>query len=614
LHNADGLTTAWDDGDPPAPNPFKYYGDLGPDDPEKIGEREFQIEFEPPETTLNCDDCTWPSDIESSNPGGGNWESWLYIPADEWVNFAVDASIDDDCKDPYSITAYQTFSGSLDYPEIALGVNVDVHDEPFNWVESVSVHPIDLPGYDPDDPPLPLSKSGDDWIINLDVEDFQTHEGIYHARIAATSYLPLQPPPDPYDNPNIMYKDILLIVGDLDAMIEDLFQDPDDIIDDIEDEWTYWGRMEGIYHDNTPDGFNIEDSYYDNEKYATYLLISYYVVTSTEYGVLRIPSYALSPPPTYPLMVFCHWGKFACDKGAIGGFGFYETYKDKFAELIPVYRGNALCWGGPKNYDISYNDAINSPADWDVDDVLAFLNVVIEHEGDIESHLNYDPGQTKPPLLDVGKVGIMGGSRGGSPTYLAKIRDSLYGKDQIKGALVTIGSVTDFLLDDIKEACQMYIDYDGYVCEPDPLYPPEPPENEITYHYYLEDYNVFARLLEPYLHGEFDGDTHNEVLFNARKRLVRSSPVYFTEDYYTQEVLLDHLQVHHGMLDELCRVGQTQELWDKLGWESGVTEFLLYDGQYHGIGLEEENDLPYDHKDTYQNWTEAWLKAIGGYS
>jgi len=208
----------------------------------------------------------------------------------------------------------------------------------------------------------------------------------------------------------------------------------------------------------------------------------------------------------------------------------------------------------------------------------------------------------------------MGGSRGGSPTYLAKIRDKYYlGDDsQIDRAIVTIGSVTDFLLDDIKEACQIYIANDGYVCEPDPLYPPEPPENEITYHYYLEDYNVFARVLEPYMHdGGFPGETHLEVLTEARKRLVRSSPYWFAGS-------LNNLEVNHGGLDEACRVAHTQALKDELGdWlqDFPYTVFLIYDDEYHGISPDAKNTYnqppaPQWWKE-YSWWINGWFYLVG---
>ena len=195
----------------------------------------------------------------------------------------------------------------------------------------------------------------------------------------------------------------------------------------------------------------------------------------------------------------------------------------------------------------------------------------------------------------------MGGSRGGSPTYLAKIRDeySLEANSQIDRAIVVIGSVTDFLLPEIAEACANYIEYDGYVCEPDPQYP-EIENGGFTYHYFLEDYNVFARLLEPYLKGEIDGETEEEVFRNARKRLVGASPKYFAAEY------LFNVQVHHGTIDEACRVDQTYELWGVLDKVQDHIEYRFYEGVDHQIELLDESD----YGQTYQYATQLWFGKI----
>jgi hypothetical protein len=186
----------------------------------------------------------------------------------------------------------------------------------------------------------------------------------------------------------------------------------------------------------------------------------------------------------------------------------------------------------------------------------------------------------------------MGGSRGGSPTYLAKIRDSLSGANQIDRAIVTIGSVTDFLLPEIKVACQIYIANDGYV-----------PEN--TYHYYLEDYNVFARVLEPYLDGEFPGYTHDDVLKEARKRMVRSSPIYFTN-------YLTNIQAHHGYEDVSCRVTHSEEMAAALPYVDNTYEICLYLNEGHAIGPDAENYIPFSwqEKHKYPIWIQGWFNKI----
>jgi hypothetical protein len=155
---------------------------------------------------------------------------------------------------------------------------------------------------------------------------------------------------------------------------------------------------------------------------------------------------------------------------------------------------------------------------------------------------------------------------------------------------VTIGSVTDFLLpgaNNIKTSCEYYIENDGYV-----------PES--TRHYYLEDYNVFNRVLEPYLHGEI-------TFTGARKLLVRSSPYHFAEDY------LDHIQVHHGWIDQLARVAHSLSLYSLYGGYGVNKEVLIYSEQDHSIS-DDENDIPGSPTYYYEYWiqTRFFQRVIDG--
>lgn len=219
-----------------------------------------------------------------------------------------------------------------------------------------------------------------------------------------------------------------------------------------------------------------------------------------------------------------------------------------------------------------------------MDDVLAFLNVVIDNEDVIENYVNAVWGYQHTPLLNVDRVGIMGGSRGGSPAYLAKIRDRYYNgeeENQIHRALITIGSASNFfIIEGFAESCRKYIEYDGYV-----------PEE--TYHYYNTDYNVFARVLEPYLHGDL---TFNE----ARKKLIRSSPLAWAG-------YMENVQVHHGMLDTLARPAQTEAWIYLLGQHKGTTEFRLYEDAYHLIEWYHTDE---EWDEFYVDSTGEWLQAI----
>jgi len=188
----------------------------------------------------------------------------------------------------------------------------------------------------------------------------------------------------------------------------------------------------------------------------------------------------------------------------------------------------------------------------------------------------------------------MGGSRGGSPAYLAKIRDCYYGENQIDMALITMGSGADlFTGAGIAESGGKYIVFDGYIGEPDPLYDYE---YLPKHHYYNEDYNVFKYVLEPYLTGEM---TAHEALV----RMIRSSPVHFAE-------YLDDVQFHHGELDLLVRLQQSWDMYIALYLEGALKyEIHQYDGVYHTIG---KDDTDKDN-DTFLEVTNGWLHDYGGF-
>ena len=225
---------------------------------------------------------------------------------------------------------------------------------------------------------------------------------------------------------------------------------------------------------------------------------------------------------------------------------------------------------------------VNSPADWDVDDVLTFLHVVIQpyNEDKIKTEIGYnDQGE----LMNTGRVGIMGGSRGGSPAYLAKLRDSLSGANEINRAIITFGSVTDWFSTDIESACLMYVYNDGYV-------------PETTFHYYNEDYDFFKKILEPCLHGDLSVN-------DARLMMLRSSPKYFALDGSTY--VLNHVQVNQGMLDNMVRPAQSSTMFGPmLGDLTSKVHYYQYSGHVPGI-----ND-PDDGSHNYGYDTNDWLEKI----
>jgi len=139
----------------------------------------------------------------------------------------------------------------------------------------------------------------------------------------------------------------------------------------------------------------------------------------------------------------------------------------------------------------------------------------------------------------------------------------------------------------------VYIEYDGYIPEPEDPLDPDPPEGK--HHYYNTDYNVFARVLEPYLHGDL-------TFIEARKKLYRSSPWVWGEWY------MENVQIHHGVDDTLGRVAQT-EAWQGIFYQGeNGNEFRIYDKANHTIeGTDEDN---YYYYESYDDATADWLQAI----
>ena len=183
-------------------------------------------------------------------------------------------------------------------------------------------------------------------------------------------------------------------------LMDDLFSSPNGTEESaVEAAWNT--REPNIYPGIGNDGFQILDSY--REAYPPvafyYLLFGHMVGTSPHVGVLRVPDPAYGGADGWSVSAngFLPCGRLVCHHGAPIGdpndftdspYDYYTNYKNQFAEVIPVYRGNILCWhgglgyfGGPSQYNgwATYDDSVNNPGDLDTDDVLAFLNVVKTH-------------------------------------------------------------------------------------------------------------------------------------------------------------------------------------------------------------------------------------------
>ena len=228
---------------------------------------------------------------------------------------------------------------------------------------------------------------------------------------------------------------------------------------------------------------------------------------------------------------------------------------------------------------------VNSPADWDVDDVLTFLHVVIQpyNEDKIKTEIGYNE---QGELMNTSRVGIMGGSRGGSPAYLAKLRDSFSGANEIKRAIITFGSVTDWFSTSIETACYSYIYNNGYV-----------PEDQQQV-YWNEDYDFFKKILEPCMQKTLSVD-------DARLMMLRSSPRWFALDGSTY--VLNHVQINQGVVDTMVRQNQSSDLWWQVLYNENpeTSEYHSYplSGHVPGMGDKDQGNV-YTYGDNTYNWLE----------
>jgi acetyl esterase/lipase len=556
IHNADGLTTLWTDNPYPPPdpkkNPFVAFGDI---EQGNASEKNYQIEFA--RTAVPLVDCSLSPDDQYPPPrpyaewipDPGYWDCYLEDVFEFY--FVVDASVGDHCEEPYRIDNFQQPVIPA-IPGHSCAVSIDVYD----WQDDVAAVMLDVIG-EPGFTAGPFHhQSGNTWTGTIVLSSSWTKEwAIVEGRFNAISLVSGMP--DPISNPMSMYKDIRIQIGDIDQLLDDLFSVPTQQEEDKV-------RIDWLNRDLTPYLFQIEDMYvvdayggdYPQWRWddagTMYFLVSHFMLNpdtqswEKHYGSVRIPP-GMHEPESLPVLLYTHWAHSV--HGTVPTqYAFPWELRNACIQVLPAYRGNSICFHYTR-YPLGGPVGENSPGDYDVDDSLALLEGVLENEAFY--------------MADPERAVVMGGSRGGSPAMMAKIRDSLQTQHppRLDGVLITVGSVTDFFMQDdqtappeFRESARHYIDF-GY--DPD-------------YHYYNADYCVYERALDNILAG-------NMTIEQGRNRMLLTSPLYFaTED-------MQKIQMHHGLIDSQARVRQTEELEDTIGpYQTGITEFLYYDAD-HGI-------------------------------
>ncbi len=224
-------------------------------------------------------------------------------------------------------------------------------------------------------------------------------------------------------------------------------------------------------------------------------IVSHVVGDVKHVGAVVIPD--LDSGEKRPIVVYAHPG----DEGVnvdqtllLLALGLPDLLQD-VVWVIPSFRSESVTLG-----ETTYrSDGSPSPWDFDVDDAIALLNVVVQ----------------QIPEADSDRIGVLGISRGGGVGLLMAARDPRVDR------VVSFFGPTDFFVESIREATAEALRGDSLRDLPGLSYLQE------TY-------------LEPYRRGE-------RPLAELRTAFIRRSAVYFS-------ARLPLVQVHHGVLDDTVSV------------------------------------------------------------
>lgn len=258
---------------------------------------------------------------------------------------------------------------------------------------------------------------------------------------------------------------------------------------------------------------------------ATLRIVSHTVGGVRHYGAIIEPDNAAEQ--SLPILAYLHGG----DGGVsisdiqIAAIALGEL-RDSFVYVIPSFRSEPLEYG-----DSTWvSEGNSSHWDYDVDDLLALLNVAIE----------------TTPAARPDSINLFGGSRGGGVALLAGVRDERIAR------IVTFFGPTDFFDEWVREIVR-----EAALRMP----------RRLTGVAHLD-----SVVVQPYIRGDL---TRAET----RLELVRRSSVLFAAD-------LPSVQLHHGTIDATVDVSQALamiEAMEALGRGAPDFEAYIYDGGGHDL-------------------------------
>lgn len=258
---------------------------------------------------------------------------------------------------------------------------------------------------------------------------------------------------------------------------------------------------------------------------AALRIVSHTVDGVRHYGAIIEPDGAAEQ--SLPILAYLHGG----DGGVsitdiqIAAIALGEL-RDSFVYVIPSFRSEPLEYG-----DSTWvSEGRSSHWDYDVDDLLALLNVAIE----------------TTPAARPDSINLFGGSRGGGVALLAGVRDERIAR------IVAFFGPTYFFDEWVREIVR-----EAALRMP----------RRLTGVAHLD-----STVIQPHLRGDL---TRAET----RLELVRRSSVLFAAD-------LPSVQLHHGTIDETVDVSQALamiEAMEALGRGAPDFEAYIYDGGGHDL-------------------------------
>ncbi len=232
---------------------------------------------------------------------------------------------------------------------------------------------------------------------------------------------------------------------------------------------------------------------------ATLRIVSHVVTGVRHYGAIVVPDSAEAE--SLPILAYLHGGENGVSVAdlQIAALGLGDITR-RFAYVLPSFRSEPLRHGDRE----WVSEGTSSHWDYDVDDVIALVNVAFE----------------MTPEARPGGYNLLGGSRGGGVAMLTGIRDERVER------IVSFFGPTDFFDEWVREIVR-----EAALRTP----------RRLTGVAHLD-----STIVQPYIRGDMPRS-------EARLELVRRSSVLFAAD-------IPPAQVHHGTIDFVVSVSQAHSL------------------------------------------------------